>query len=303
MPYCYRLYGLTLCCAFPLPELAAVALPEQDSGDITVRCAAHDLPPDVAATQDYLLHYTPDEALFFYPQVGSYTVRDGRTITIDPLPGSSEDMLRPLLLGSILGMALSQRGYLVLHASAVVCPAGACGIMGWKGAGKSVAAASLAQHGFPLLSDDITALADSRDAGGAPLALPGVAQVRLWPDAVTALGDAANDLPLVHPAIDKRYWSAPHALAAEPVPLACLYVLDDGPAPAITPLPPEQRFVEVLRHTYLSRWSKTTAAAAQHLPQIAQLAAQVPVYHLTRPRDFAALPAVMQLVAQHQTER
>jgi hypothetical protein len=60
--------------------------------------------------------------------------------------------------------------------------------------------------------------------------------------------------------------------------------------------------VEVLRHTYLARWSQAAATAPQHLPQIARLAAQVPVYRLTRPRDFDALPAVIALITQHQTE-
>ncbi len=300
MSYCYRLFGLTLSCAFPLPELASVAPPDASTGDITVRYGTHDVDP--ATAQQHLLHYTPAEALFFYPQVGSYAVRHGHTITIDPLPGTNEADIRPLLLGSILGMALSQRGYLVLHASTVVLSQGAVGFMGWKGMGKSVLAAALAHRGYPLLADDITALdvrIDVAESTHVPEALPGIAHLRLWPDAIAALGDTAGTLPLVHPAVDKRYWSTPQAVPTQPVPLAGLYVLDTAPEPSITPLPPDQVFVELLRHTYLARWPETAAAAAHHFPLIARLAAQVPVYRLARPRAFEALPDVLRMVEAH----
>lgn len=295
MKYCYRLYSLTLCCAFPLPELASVALPGARTGDIVVFYGPHDVDP--ASAQQHLLHYTPDEALFFYPRVGSYAVQHGHTISIDPLPATTESEIRPLLLGSILGMALSQRGYLVLHASTVALPQGAVGFLGWKGMGKSVLAAAFAQQGYPLLADDITALGQPN---GVTEVLPGIAHLRLWPDTIVALGDSAAALPLVHPAVDKRYWPAPQAVSPQPVPLAGLYVLDDGSVPAITPLPPDQVFVELLRHSYLARWPQTAAAASHHFPVIARVAAQIPTYRLARPRTFTALPDVLRAVEHHQ---
>lgn len=89
-----------------------------------------------------------------------------------------------------------QQGYLALHAAAVATPTGAVVIAGPSAAGKSVLAATLAQHGFPVLADEVTPL---NLLDPVPLAVADGADgdLLLWQDAVELLGlDSALCTPL-----------------------------------------------------------------------------------------------------------
>lgn len=88
------------------------------------------------------------------------------------------------LLGPVMGFVLLLRGAFSLHASAVVVEGQAVALLGAAGAGKSTAAAAFARLGYPVLTEDVTALADRGDRF---LAQPGYPLIRLWPEAVNIL--------------------------------------------------------------------------------------------------------------------
>jgi hypothetical protein len=115
------------------------------------------------------------------PGIGTFLVRDGREILVDPDPDAGDALLQLALLGPVLAALLQQRGDLVLHASAVEIDGAAVGFLGGRGAGKSTMAAALLRRGYPLLTDDILAVSLE---DGSPRVLPGFPQLKLWPDAV-----------------------------------------------------------------------------------------------------------------------
>lgn len=202
--FTYIAYGLGIHSAVELPELVPGPAPP----DVVVRVGAIPDSSRGQAANGSVLRATPDEVCLHWEEAGTILVRQGREITLDPRPGTDSDVLRLYLLGPALALLLHQRGLLVLHASAVALDGGAAAFLGYAGRGKSTTAATLHARGYPVLADDVVAVDLSTPE--APGALPGFPQLKLWPDAVTALGGSPEGLPRVHPARRSgRAWWAP----------------------------------------------------------------------------------------------
>ena len=83
---------------------------------------------------------------------------------------------------------------MILHASAVAVGGDAIALLGGLGRGKSTMAAALHVRAHQMVADDLTAI---QMDSAYPTVLPAFAQFKLWPDAVTALGDSLETLPLL----------------------------------------------------------------------------------------------------------
>jgi len=117
-------------------------------------------------------------------------------------PGNSSlENALSYLLGPIMGLLLRLRGAVCLHASAVSIGDRAIVFVGSEGAGKSTTAAAFAQQGFPVLSDDIVALAEHEQQFHV---LPAYRRINLWPDSVKLLYGSPEALPQITPGWDKR---------------------------------------------------------------------------------------------------
>ncbi len=228
-----------------------------------------------------------------WPDVGTFTIRGSRVVTLQPAPGVAPEIVQVFLRGPVAAALLRARGYLVLHASAVALDGGATCFLGASGWGKSTLAALLHARGHALVSDDVAAI----DMAGSPRVLPGTPQLKLWPDTLASLGERAEALPRVHPQLEKRARAIERRHPAEPVPLRRLYVLAQAPSREIQPLAPQEALVELLRHSYGAR-TLQGVRREDHFRQCARLASQVPVRRLALPRDLAALPALAHLIEQ-----
>jgi len=292
MSYLYRVYGFNLACEFPLPELDGSIIPENSPADVSIRKGSLGF-ADLKSVKDNIAQSSPEETLLVFPAAGAFRVRQGREILVEPAPRTSETGMIPFILGAVMSILLSQRGLAVLHASCVWMREGAEAFIGHKGQGKSVMVASLAQRGYTVLADDVTAVLQSSDP---PQILPASLQIRLLPDALDAFGYDANMLPKVHPVSPKRNWQPPSISKREAFPLHRIYVLTEDNDLSIDLLSPTQAFVELLRHAYLSRWPQITSRSETHFSQIASLANNVPVFRLRRPRQFSLLPQLIEML-------
>src|SRR3989454_2089338 len=70
-----------------------------------------------------MIRRPPRSTLFPYTTL--FRSREGREIVVEPAPGVDAGTLRLFLLGPVRAVLLHQRGFLVLHASAVVLDGGA----------------------------------------------------------------------------------------------------------------------------------------------------------------------------------
>jgi len=232
------------------------------------------------------------EAWLGWPGVGRFRIREGREIVVEPAPGVDAGTLRLFLLGPVRAVLLHQRGFLVLHASAVVLDGGAIAFLGAGGWGKSTLAAALNARGHALVADDIVAV---RLQDKQPVVLAGVPELKLWPDAITALGEAPQELPRLRPAYDKRARPA-GAFSREPVPLARVYVLAESlEGTRLEPLKPHDALIELVRHAYGAR-TLQRAEPARRFKQCAELVTRLPISRLAVRRSLAALPELVEII-------
>jgi hypothetical protein len=129
--------------------------------------------------------------LFTLRDKGKVLVENGRTVTIEPAPGTAPAEIRALLMGPIQAVLWHQRGLLPLHASAIGLKGRAVALAGPSGAGKSSLAAVLAGRNHTVLADDICITATSDGA----VVLPGTPRLRLWRDALDHFGISVVGLP------------------------------------------------------------------------------------------------------------
>ncbi len=275
----YQAYGLRIESAIELPELAqsgdsAPAGDGAGQADVVVRCRAIDRNQVVAE----------DAIGIHYRGVLSILISGGKAIDLDIEAGIDPRIVRLILLGPGLGLLLHQRGYLVLHASAVQVGGKAVAFAGDKGAGKSTTAGAFGIHGHALLADDILAIAPRTHR-----VFPGFAQLKLWREAAEHLTENPGQFLRVHPEIDKLAVGVPEQLGKSPCELGRIYVLSDGDKIAIEPIPPQQAFMEIVKNSYAISFLKYTNTSRSHFEQAVALAAAIPIRRLMRPRSLPLL--------------
>lgn len=292
--YRYRAYGLRVCAEMPLPELVAEA--GDDPAAITVRYGRIPAPSAEERLADGCYRAIADEAALHYEDAGTFLVRSGREIIVDPLPGADPSAVRLYTVGSALGLALHQRGQFTLHASAVSCGEGSVAFAGESGEGKSTMAAAMHARGHLVMSDDIVAVDSS---GEAPLVHPAFPRLKLSPPSAVALGYDPSRLAIFHPDDERRHYGVGVGFAPAPLPLRAVYILTGGATIAAERLSGHDAFLALLQNAYALLYLGSVGASARHFQQCAALARTVPVYTLSRPYAVAALPAVARFVEGH----
>lgn len=239
-----------------------------------------------------------DGYLLRFPELADFRVaHDGSAITCAPLPGVPLETIRHLLLDQVFPLVCSRLGRLALHASAVATPAGAIAFVGSTGMGKSTLAASLAQRGFPLLTDDCLVLEhhDERLLG-----LPHYPGVRLWEDSRTTLFSANRKAEPVAHYTSKRRVLFDHegtSFSDSPVPIARIYFLapaedtQQAQATIITPMPPSAALVELVRYSFKLDIGDQALLRDEFL-RLSRIATLPLLYQLSFRHDYALLPAV-----------
>ena len=221
------------------------------------------------------------------------------TVVVEPDPGAHDRAVGNLVVGPAFATLLHLRGHLVLHASCVGFPAGAVAFMGDSAWGKSTLAAACVRAGHRLIADDTTAFAIDGPDGIAPEAIPAYPRIKLFADALAALGLDPDALEPIHPANPKRVLHADDGFTWEPAPLRRIYLLDgadEGAPTSIEPLESSDAFVELVRHTFAVDLLEMTDTRERHFAQVSALASRVSVSRLRVGASLARvtdIPAVV----------
>lgn len=236
-----------------------------------------------------------------YDDTGAYDVsRDGRRITWTPNPEAAPVSVRADVTGRVLATALHARGALCLHGSAVSLAGGTVAFLAPKYHGKSTLALALARAGGRLVTDDVLPV----EPGDAPIALPGVHQVKLWDDTARLFGvangrAAGAEKHLVHDFPDDR-------LMLERTRLDAIYLLvpvhDDAvlrEAARRTRLGDVPAALSLVRHATLGELLGGSEAPVV-FERAAAIARHVPVYGLEARAGLDRVPDVIaQILAWH----
>lgn len=264
-------YGLGIMSVMPLPELALME--EESHIDVHIRLADV-CPPEMPQPASSWFGISESDGYLHWSDVGTFHVRNGSEIVVQKATDIPESELRLFLLGPALALLLHQRGLLVLHASAISIDGHAVAFLGAQGRGKSTLAGALYARGHNLVADDIVAV--DLCYAAQPVVFPGFPQLKLWPEAVSEIGETPDRLRRLHGRYDKRAYPATRGFSTAPLPLRCLYVLDEGAEARIEDLSQHAAFVELIRHTYTARVLEANPDPS-HFRQCAAVASTLPV--------------------------
>jgi hypothetical protein len=294
MMFRYYAYGLHIESAVRLPELTVEN--GQASSNVVIRYGKIEQKP---VTQCDGVYQASSGAFHcFWQDAGKFLVQGGQEIIIEPADRGMEKLnLEPFITGPLLALLLHQRGLLILHASAVVLDGEAIAFLGDKGWGKSTTAASLQMRRHRLVADDVLAIDIKAD--GSVDVLPAFPQIKLWPNACDSLGIDPEEIPRLHPKIDKRVYSDHRGFSLAPVRLRHLYVLDGGENILIERLAPREAFMQLVRHSFVVKYLQATGTSASHFSQCGELANSVSTFRIKRPFLLSSLYSVTDSIEEH----
>lgn len=285
----YKAFGLEISSEIELPGMM------EGSGKPEVKIIRGEVDPfQVSNTEvegdNYLVN--GDDVYLWWDEIGKVKISNGELVTVESdkdLESSDELNIIPFLLGPVMALLLHQRGFLVLHGSAVNTGTGAVAFLGHRGNGKSTTAIHLYVEGYPLVADDILAI--KFDDEGLPVVYPGYPHVRLSDEAYHHVKDHTDILTPIRTLAGKVFCDASHQFSPEPVKLEKIYViekilknnLERGKGTEnnvlISVLKSQENLLDLIRHSVANRIFKETTQK-ENLFQCVQLVNNVNVRRL-----------------------
>jgi hypothetical protein len=272
-------FGLNIHSEIPLPGCGATGA----TADVRIRYGAVPDSLPGAAMIRVCTQTRPGQFLLALDRVAKYLVEDGTRITIEPAPGVTDDEVRLFLMGAVWSALLLQRGLLPLHGSAIRVKDGAVVFAGPSGNGKSTLTAALMERGYPLIADELCALAVKENSP--PVLLPGFPQILLWADSLRKLEKDMRHLAPVRPGLGKYVVPLENDTVGAPLPVERLYVMAVGNKPSfrIKPLQGRNRIHAVIECTYRVKHVAGHGLSTSHFKQCCDTARHIDVKRLERP--------------------
>ena len=301
MPF-YRAYGLSINSEIELPELT-IADPTALC-DLYIKKGEISL-PKLKKTQIYRrgirAFFGKDQSgnlILKWDDLAVFKAENGNELTVSPETNDA-NLLSLFTVSEALGMILFQRGYFLLHASAVQVGDHALCFMGSPGAGKSTTAAAFVKAGCTLLSDDLTAI--KFDEAGNAYIIPGYPQLKIWSQAAQGLSYDRIDLQPVSEGIDKFSFIPNGEFNHEAVLLKEIFFLHKANnIPALDLLGAVQVPMETLKTFPLPSVLLTGESLKKHFIQSFQCAGSTKMWKKRRPAGFASLQNwVKEMISLH----
>ena len=283
--YSYRHSGLRVDSVLELPEWAAFAC---EAGDADVRITvARSLGMPVPEGEG--ADYAGDCLRFSIPGIGGWEIEGGHSIRLHPGLTTAPRELRLFTLGSAWGALGYQRGLAFWHGSAVARGGRAVLFAGAQEAGKSTMAAAMLARGAGLVSDDLARI--DPEPAGARIHRAST-RSKLWQGAIAHLGWQDRVRMRDYFRDDKFHCDPQSLFEGETAPLAAIVLLAEGPQVTLERIEGAQAVPQAMAATlYRAEFLDAMDAWPQQTALAARIASKVPVYRLTRPKDFAQIGA------------
>jgi hypothetical protein len=261
---------------------AAVTLPDLFASvprvwtDIDGRVCAYGYSADGQHLMD-----VPGTGRFYFGEHGAGTV----TVVVD---GSESQLLDDVYLRMVVPMVLQVRGREVLHASAVLMPAGVVALCAVSRTGKSTLAYALSLRGYELWADDVIALDVAHGEDGAVTVVPLPFRIRLMSDSAALL--MGRDLATKQALGDLR-------VAHGASPLAAILLLEraDPGLEIERIIPPTRAFPTLLSHAY-SFTIESEARKRTTIESYLRVVARVPMFTVRVPTGLSDLDVLLDRV-------
>jgi hypothetical protein len=204
-------------------------------------------------------------------------------------------LLAEILIRRVLPRVSVFHGRLPIHAATLGDGHGATMLLGSSGSGKSTMTAALAQRlGWDIFTDDMSILGDD----GGHTVFPTLRGVSVWPESRHALGLPSEECRPLQQHAGKVWYAPPSAAPLVPQPLEALILLSfnpEGEGIEYQRLVGPSALVEVLSQVVAFN-PRDSGEIAALVARFAPMIASIPIYGLSYPRDYQALPAVVDTI-------
>jgi hypothetical protein len=297
--YQYVLCGLKVESDLAFPELTLWEGPANHPFDIEFRLGSVEQLWDPGDAGVKFEASGSDKIIFHIERHGRILIENGTRVVFDAFAGVDPERVRIEFIGTTQSMLWYERGYLPLHASALLVGDRAIAIGASSHSGKSVLAAALSKRGCPVVSDDMMVLDCSGDV---PLVLPGYQKLRLWKDACEALDLIHDTTAKALPNRDKFVLATTVSPADMPVPLTDLFILSGQRQNHFDAelLPPVQALQYLLAATHWLEAARALGRQQQVFSAINVVVSKVRLWRATAPEGLDQAPnaadAILELV-------
>jgi hypothetical protein len=304
----YSLGGLRLVSDVPLFGLQVCHNESADHNEVVIRRAS--IPENLASSTltfrdgKYIGRYNGKDVLIDVPATARFLVRAGMEILVDSPRSSEDDEIRAYLLGTAFGLLCHQRGITPLHAAAIDITGGCVAFVGESGAGKSTLAAALAGRGYQVIADDVCY--QRMDDKGSVRIWPGIGRIRLWEEAMNALGCNGPGVEREIHGYNKYFIPVrPLRNPIESRPLHRVYQLHPalGGVPKVTRLHGAAAVEILMQNVYRLDLAERLGCKPHAFIVCAAMARDVPVFRFSRPLGFDALVQSTELLEDHLCDR
>jgi len=289
--YYYGAYGLRIGSAIQLPLLKEI---QTATVDLTIKLGPILEMPPLAPTKihraglDARFAQVDDRLWLDWSPIASFMAVNGKELIVDT-NHTDEKILSLFTLSEALGLILFQKGYFLLHGSAIQLNNKGIVFIGEPGAGKSTTVAAFAQKGVSIISDDMVCIRINEM--GKPSLIPAFPQIKVWDKSVEGLQLPKNNLNVLRTGSTKFSWHESVSFEEEAVPLEQVYILNPPKEDEteISQLTTSKRPVALLSHFPLPDLLLSGEQLKDHFKKSVAIAQTTPIFSMSRPADFAKL--------------
>lgn len=245
---------------------------------------------------------TPQQFFFRIENLGSYVVQYGNEIFLYPNPGSDMNEVHLFTTGWCFAAICYQRGLYVIHTSIIKITGGIAAFVGPVKAGKSSLAAHLLDQGGQLIADDLTRV--ELPSPEAVLVYPTEPRLKLWQETIDQLDwhSYPRDRDLYR--LDKYHLPWQGLISLAPVNLDAIYILEWGDTNSIQRVRGKEGLKSFAAAAfYRENLLKPVGFLGAYWQFCMQMVRRVPVYKLTRTKDWDEMPRVIHKLRTHIAER
>lgn len=282
--FTYSAYNLGISSELPLPEF----IPAGWGGDIIVRVS------QTIQTDEAKFQINDQEAVVNVINVGRFIVRCGREIIVYPHLNGDSELIRRFIVGTIMGIALYQRGNLVLHASSIQTSKGAIAFIGNVGMGKSTMALAMVSKGYNFITDDVCAI---EELNGVYYIIPSYPLVKVSQEVADNILQNCESLRFVTRYDDKLEYQISDKVVTAPVPVNRIYMLNNQGDGNHERIDPQIAVLEILKNSFPTRFGHPGDKA--HFLQCVELVRTTPIFNLKRANSIGDLSDTTRLIEEH----
>lgn len=293
----YSAFGLTFCSSFEIPELSV-----STKDDFDVKIVQGPLQSESFGGFDKTFHFDIGQGYFYLriAEVGQYLISNQNKITVDPAPNADPGNIRLYLLGTIMGVLLSMRGYLPLHGSGIATTSNCALFLGESGIGKSTIAAAMSRFGYSIITDDICAIAIKKE--GQLFVNPAYPQIKLFADSANHLKIHPQSLKKISQDRNKFKVQIPNNFQRTPLPLSEIFILNRNKDNTIKiePITGIQKYTELSNNIYRGGLLNKLGFTGQQFKQTTLLCSNISaVSRVFRPETSFCVDRLAYALHQH----